>query len=324
MSAPTDENSPDRRRFLKRTAAASTGVALGFGFEERNLIANAADTPPPSEKATKPEPFPTGRIGDMDISRLICGGNLISGFAHSRDLIYVSSLLRNYFTDEKVHDTLQRCEENGVNTAILRLDQNTLRILNGYRRDRGGKIQWIAQVKLKSDDLYSEIDEAANNGASGIYVHGGIGDKYVAQQRVDLLGKALERIKLNGVIAGIAGHSLDVPVACEKAGLSPDFYMKTINSKSYWSAGPVPRKDSVWSETPEETIEFMKKVKTPWIGYKILGAGAIHPVEGFKYAFENGADFICVGMFDFQIDEDVEFAKKALAATAKRSRPWHG
>ena len=33
--------------------------------------------------------MPMGKIGKLQVSRLICGGNLISGFAHSRDLVLV-------------------------------------------------------------------------------------------------------------------------------------------------------------------------------------------------------------------------------------------
>ena len=97
--------------------------------------------------------------------------------------------------------------------------------------------------------------------------------------------------------------------------------MKTLNSKSYWSAGFMPRNDSVWAETPEATIAFMRDIRVPWIAFKVLGAGAIHPREGFKYAFQNGADFICVGMFDFQVVEDVILARGALDAL-ERARPW--
>ena len=48
----------------------------------------------------------------------------------------------------------------------------------------------------------------------------------------------------------------------------------------------------------------MNSLDEPWIAFKILAAGAIHPDNAFRYAFENGADFICVGMYDFQIVED--------------------
>ena len=57
----------------------------------------------------------------------------------------------------------------------------------------------------------------------------------------------------------------------------------------------------MWDLFPSHTIEFMKSVNKPWIAYQGPGAGAIDPKDGFRYAFENGADFIAVGMFDFRI-----------------------
>ena len=66
----------------------------------------------------------------------------------------------------------------------------------------------------------------------------------------------------------------------------------------------------------------MKSIKMPWMAFKVLAAGAIHPRDGFRYAFENGADFIHVGMFDFQIREDAIITRDILSAKIDRDRPW--
>jgi hypothetical protein len=291
--------------------------------------------------ATAAASLPVGRIGRVKISRLICGGNLVIGSAHDRDPIYIAALMRNYFTDPKIIQTWQLCEECGINTMIGPVnspyaygEDPTLRVLKRYRDEFGGQIQWIAQTYPKSDDLTGSIQKAIDNGAVGAFVHGGIADNWVRLNRIDLLAKAIEFVKKNGLIAGSACHNLEVPVALEKAGVDLDFYMKTFHSDNYWSATPkaerpaqgLPPHDNMWCTRPEETAQFMATVKKPWIAFKVLAAGAIHPRDGFRFAFENGADFLNVGMFDFQIREDAILARELLSEIAKtgRKRHWMG
>ena len=297
-----------RRRFLSKSLATSIAAASANTLSAANM--NDSSFVQNSSVAN----LPLHKIGNMSVSRLIIGGNPISGNAHSRDLPYVSSLMRRYFTDEKCIETLHLCEECGINTAQLRTDSHIVRILDKYWK-QGGKMQWIAQIKPRKpdiSDIMNDIRMAFDNGAIGGYLQGQVADGLVQRGRIDLVQKALEDIKANASIAGIGGHSLDVIVACEKAGMKPDFYMKTLHRGDYWSVNKQPSIDNIWSVTPEKTIEFFKQVNRPWIAFKVLAAGAIHPREGFKYAFENGADFICVGMFDFQVRENVIIAKDTL------------
>jgi len=308
----------NRRKFIANSAVGAAGASVFLSCEEKALM----EKPEKLQAEPPVTGLQAGKIGSLTVSKLICGGNLISGYAHARDLIYVSPLVKRYNTDQKILDTLQLCEENGVNTVIADPRELPIRVFQAYWKQRGGKMQWISESYPTPTDVESTIRKAIDSGAAAVYVQGAAGDKLVAQGQVETLGKAVDFIKSNGLTAGIGGHRLEVIVASEKAGLKPDFYMKTLNAKKYWSAQAAEPHDNVWATAPEETIEFMKTVDTPWIAFKTLAAGAIHPREGLRYVFANGADFAVVGMFDWQVRENVILAKELLSKDLQRERSW--
>lgn len=261
--------------------------------------------------------MPRAKIKDVEFSRMILGGNLIGGWAHARDLIYVSKLVKAYHHREKIFETLHLAEQCGINAILT--NPILCGVINDYWRN-GGKIQFISDCGGKN--LLEGTQRSIDNGAAACYLHGGIADRLAAKGDFDTMEKALELIRCNGLPAGIGGHKLETIRKCVEAGLKPDFWMKTLHHHNYWSVQPPEEHDNVWCYDPEETIAYMNEREEPWIAYKILAAGAIKPEEGFRYAFENGADFICVGMYDFQIVDDVNLCCQVLTARLNRTRPW--
>jgi len=319
----------NRRSFVKETVLTTAGLALALHARGQDPAKN--DSPPPAE----PAPLPKGRIGELEVSRLILGGNLLTHYTHSRDLKYVYSLAARYNTDEKILETLAKAEAAGINTVSMHNPEHPMSLLRRYRKERGGKIQWIicptAPVEPDMAKYRSHVEALIKDGCEAIYLWGVHGDSLVAQDKIDLVAKAVELPKEFGVPSGVGCHSLDVVKACEEFGVKADFYIKTFHSHNYPTA-PKPEEitrpynefPGYWCANPEETAAVMKAVDKPWIAFKTMAAGAIPPQTAFRYAFLNGADFVLAGMFDYEIDDDVKIATDALRRTQDRERPWKG
>lgn len=300
-----------RRSLIGHSVGISAGVAAGLSLEHRTLMAQLVDRKGYGEGQEPVEGLQVGTFAGRRVSRLIVGGNLISGSAHADELLYQSALMTHYFTDEKILETWEIAERNGINTTLMRADPHIVKNFTTYRHDKRGKLQWIAQSAPEQGDPVQNSKMAQDNGAFAVYFHGGVCDKLVEEGKVDQIGETVEGFKKAGVFGGVGAHKLETIKAVEKAGISPDFYMFTINKVEYLSSDPV------------EIETFMKGIAQPWIGFKVLGAGRDKPEEGFRHAFERGADFIAVGMFDWQTRDDAASVKQVLAQNLQRQRSWH-
>ena len=285
----------NRRKFLEGVMAAS--ACLAAAGEGRS-----ATGPESTGKAVSS--LPKRKLGKYDVSRLIIGANQFTGYPHANPLKYVKELFAAYFTDKKIIETLAISHDHGIDTHVTLTDESCMKYLNRFERETGKRLQWIAQSHWFSPkpegrkDALNYIKLAADNGAIACFLHGSSCDGLVRDKNLSEIEYYLDTIRKQGMLAGMAGHlnqTIDIPI---KAGITPDFIMKTLNTVDHASADP------------EKTTAMMAGIDIPWIAYKVLGAGRVEPEPGFRYAIEAGADFLNVGMFDFQVAENAKLVRK--------------
>ncbi len=338
----------DRRCFLARGVLGAAGIGAAYSSIEENILLAAVEdgtaqaARPAPKTSIAPGSLPCGKIRGIPLSRLFIGGNLIGGWAHSRDLMYASKLFTSYNTEAKVFETLELAQACGINT--IQLDPACWGPITKYNQGRSTKIQTMVCIGFSEDKAKTSesVKRQVDQGATFLYSHGGMTDSYMMNGgKIDAIGQFVDLIKAQGVPAGVGGHSLNMPMACEREKVNADFYVKTFHMDRYWSATPKDNRkeydwmrgdasdhnanfDNMWCNNPEETAAFMEKVEKPWVAFKVMAAGAIHPRMAFSHAYRNGADFVIAGMFDFQVEADVQIAIESLDKVGNRKRPWRG
>lgn len=313
-----------RGEFLRHSLAASAGLAAGL------RAAGAGETAPASAHTAAPT-LPCGKLGALQITRLILGGNLLTRVQHAREFRYVKKLVGAYNTDAKIRETLELAEANGINTVSVDVKPHVTRILGDHRKN-GGKMQWILYLTNDIEDFPAyavEMSRMVDNGAEAIYIWGVHADRYLVDGRSAIVAKALEEAQKLGVPCGIAAHDIRVVRETERLQLPVDFYLKTLHHHRYPSA-PRPgeaveittEKPGYWCRDADEVIDVMRGVKKPWIAFKVMAAGAIPPQDAFPYAFDSGADFVLAGMFDFDVAENSALTRKLFEHERRRPRDW--
>jgi hypothetical protein len=314
-----------RRDFMKNSVALSAAGTLAAGLGHGETKADDA----PAAKPTA-APMPTGKIGNLQLSRLINGSNIITYYLHSRDLNYVSRLAAHYNTEPKVLETLALCEQHGINAQAIQSGGDFKRLIKKHR-EQGGKMHWIVGVETGGSqvgDYEFVASESLDCGAAALYLHGNASEKLFKAGQFDMIGKVIEAMHKTKLPVGVGCHDLAVVELCEKNKWPIDYYVKTFHHHRYGTAprpdqikGPYAEVPGYWCKDPQAVIDLMKNCEKPWIAFKVMAAGAIQPRDAFKYAFENGADHVLAGMFDFQVAEDAKIANNILGGL-KRERAW--
>ena len=226
---------------MKNSLLTPAAGALALHAAQAKASAGQAGSPRPlpGSKAN----LPTGRIKDLQVSRLLLGGNLLTHFTHSRDLRYVYNLTAHYNTEEKICETMAVAEAHGINTLVIHTAPGVVNLLKRYRYKQGGKIQWIicptSQVDTQPEQYIKQVRELVDEGVDAIYLWGVTADRLVSEGKVDMIAKAVEIAKDNGVPSGVGAHDLRVVTECERNKIDADFYIKTFHHHNY-PTGPKP------------------------------------------------------------------------------------
>ncbi|HZT33779.1 MAG TPA: hypothetical protein VFA33_28070 [Bryobacteraceae bacterium] len=267
---------------------------------------------PLAAPAVTTEDMPLVPFGRYSVSRLIVGGNPVSGNSHVSAAL--SAEMRDYFTAANVKKLLRDCEKAGINTWQSRGDRHILRLLNEYRLE-GGAIQWIGQTASELADIPRNIREMAAAGAIGIYHHGSKTDALWADGRIGQVREMLKVMRQTGVQVGLGTHIPEVVDHVESEGWDLDFYMTAV----YNLARPP---ELFRDEDREKMLARVRRTSKPCLIFKVYAASRqcdsparMRAALGLVFRYAKPTDCVVIGMFPKhreQVRENCWLVREAL------------
>jgi hypothetical protein len=209
---------------------------------------------------------PQAEFGAERLSRLIVGGNPVSGNSHVSSAL--DQQMADYFTAANVKKMLRQCEEAGINTWQSRGDRHILRLLREYRNE-GGTMHWIAQTASEFADFRGNVRNIAAGKPLGIYLHGALTDRLYQGGQFAEVHERLKMIREAGVRTGLGTHIPEVIDECEERGWSVDFYMTSLYNLS---RPRVAGKEHFVEEDRARMLERVRATRRQCLIFKVYGA----------------------------------------------------
>ncbi len=265
-------------------------------------------------------------FGPHKISRLMVGGNPVSGNSHwsgerSREML-------DYFTAAGVLKMLADCEGAGVNTWQSRGDRHIRRLYHEHRL-AGGKMHWIAQTASEFASIPRNIRGCQDSGAAGIYHHGSKTDSLWQAGRISEVREMLKVIRDSGVRTGLGTHIPEVIDHVESEGWDVDFYMTCCynlsrpREEAARVAGRAVDGEFFWEPDREEMLKRVRQTSKQCLIFKVYGAGRRCSSEAdMLSAMEEVArsakasDCVVLGMFakhSEQVSQDCRLFRQGFA-----------
>ena len=269
--------------------------------------------------------LPTVNFCGEEISKLVIGGNPFSGNSHQSN--EMDEEMQDFFTTQKIKDTLKQCLENGINAAQLRGDKHIARILREFRQE-GNQIHWIGQTASEIIPFENNVRFIKNNGAYALYHHGTVTDNLFKAGEYAEIERRLRVIRESGMAVGLGSHMPEVFEYAETHHWDVDFYMCCVYNLSKVErissafTGKMNEGEPFDEEDRQIMFSFIRSTDKPCLAFKILGAGrrCTDPTD-VENAFTEALtsikpnDAIVVGMFPRdrdQVTENADLVRKIL------------
>lgn len=263
------------------------------------------------------------------ISRLIVGGNTVSGTSHLSPQL--DREMEDYFTSENIKKMLFQCERHGITTMQMRGDKHIMRLLREYRQE-GGNMQWIAQSAPEMKSFDGNVAQMASYRPALIYHHGCVTDDLYQAGEFAELERRLGVIRRTGYPAGLCTHMPEVVEYAETHHWDVDFYMCCVYNISRPELKERSQRegneDALFDESDVPLMyRMIRQVEKPCLAFKILGATrrcasqeTVQAAFDEAYASIKPGDAVVVGMYPRYLDQvalNAQYASEAMRKARK-------
>ncbi len=269
--------------------------------------------------------LPTIKLGNKKITRLILGGDPFCGNSHRTPEL--NEKMKDYFTTEKIKETLFHAQECGINAMQLRGDTHMLRVIREFRNE-GGNLYWIAETASEYLSHVGNVNQIVKSGADAIYHHPSRTDNLFKEKKYEELKNRLKIIRESGKLVGLGTHIPEVITHAEEYNWDVDFYVASvyniskIDRVSMAILGEINQGEPFDDEDRPRMYKAVQNTDKPCLLFKILGDGRrCNSKEEIRKAFSEAyqnikpTDALIVGVFPQdkdQVCENIELVESIL------------
>jgi hypothetical protein len=249
--------------------------------------------------------FPTFKVEDVEVPRVLIGINPFLGYSHFSEA--KSNYFKRIFKDVKaISDVIVKATELGVNGIYTPADKKIANALNQVKQRTGIKMTIVGTTYYTFDlkKMEKEIALLKGMGARICLLHGNAVDDLLnpVERVINHAEEMLQLIREKGLIPGIACHDARAILYSDERGYDAKVYATPVNKIGFWM-------------NPEGlTLKVIRQTDKPVIALKPFASGRIQPEEGLEFTLSTpGVTAVAIGVANYEeVIQDFKLAHKIL------------